>query len=120
MCRVLKASDRHPFIKRFLQTHPVLTALMHLVIGLYVLFFVCQLSVQFAGKLGHYIRGSQGTEFPADSVVDSEFDSGPLRSPASSRSQFVLGPRIEIINSGVNSGLRIGSESISKSLQNQP
>jgi hypothetical protein len=72
-----------------------------------------------------------------DSVVHSDFDSGPLRSPASSRSRFLLGPRIEIIDSGVDSdvvsrggttilfrfsvdsGNRIGSESISESPQNR-
>jgi hypothetical protein len=51
------------------------------------------------------IRGSQGTEFRVNSVVDSDFDSGPLWSPASSRSQFLLGLRIEMINSGVNSDI---------------
>ncbi|KAJ7306167.1 hypothetical protein DFH08DRAFT_517654 [Mycena albidolilacea] len=49
------------------------------------------------------IRRSQSTEFRVDSVVDSDFDSGPLRSPASSRSRSLLGPRIEIIDSGVDS-----------------
>lgn len=36
-------------------------------------------------------------------MVDSDFDSGPLRSPASSRTRFLLAPSIEIIDSGVDS-----------------
>jgi hypothetical protein len=35
------------------------------------------------------------------------------------RSRFLLGLRITIIDSGVDSGLRIGSESISESSQNR-
>jgi hypothetical protein len=41
-----------------------------------------------AARLPTTIRGSQSTEFRADSVVDSDLDSGPLWSPASSCSRF--------------------------------
>jgi hypothetical protein len=84
-------------------------------------------------------RGSQGREFRVNSVADSDFDSGPSQSPALSHSRFLVGPRIEIIDSGVNSDVVLpleeeqrfcfdsrsilasesGSELISESPQNQ-
>jgi hypothetical protein len=53
------------------------------------------------------IRGSQSMEFRVDSVINSDFNSGPLRSPVSSCSRFSFGSRIEITDSGVNSDVLI-------------